>query len=169
MRSTTGQEIRETVGIFGTRESGRQIHLPMCCHFAPMISWFFVHQRATASFRFPYSALCDVVQGSDQRPRKDFKSAEGNLVGVRPPRHQNKHSKMNKLQGPTPLVKGGCSTFSSAGDIYGDNSLLFLPSDAMSRKTTARATGVWGKEQGSGVGGYGPKQANSSVKGWAKE
>lgn len=38
-----------------------------------------------------------------------------------------------------------------AGDTYGDTLILFPQEDAMPRKATAKATGVWKKEQGSGV------------------
>jgi hypothetical protein len=55
----------------------------------------------------------------------DSKSAEGNLVGVRPPsRHQDKLHKMNRLQGPKPLDPRGFFVPKSAGDTSGDT-LLF--------------------------------------------
>jgi hypothetical protein len=58
---------------------------------------------------------------------------------------------MNKLQRPKPLTLRGFFAPSSAGDTYGDTLILFSQEDAMPRKTTAKATGVWEKEQGSGV------------------
>jgi hypothetical protein len=58
---------------------------------------------------------------------------------------------MNKLQRSKPLTSRGFFASLSAGDTYGDTLILFSQEDAMPRKTTAKATGVWEKEQGSGV------------------
>jgi hypothetical protein len=135
MRSTTGQEIRKTFANrwyprIQTTNSLANV-LPLCTR----ISW------ATASFRIPYSARCDVVQGSDQRPKKDFKSAEGNLVGVRPPLwHQNKHTKMNSckdqslstreafLRLQVPVIPRGCfTTLPIAAKLSTRKRMSFMP------------------------------------------